>query len=228
MNTIILTIIATVVAYVCYRLYIKPKHTKPSFQKLILIRHGEKPSNGLGNLDCKGLNRSLALPQVLLSKFGKPDYIFAPNPARKVIDHGIKYNYIRPLVTIEPTAIKCNLPINSDYGLTDIEGLLEELSLEKYKDKIIFVAWEHKNLDKFAKLFSKLHVGKYNTSRTAYDPDCTQSGSSDNPYRVVKPIPDWPSDDFDSIFIFWKHPVGTYLFSIDHEELNDVSDKCPV
>ena len=46
-----------------------PAHAQ---QTIVLLRHGEKPSAGLGQLTCQGLNRSLALPDVLLAKFGKP------------------------------------------------------------------------------------------------------------------------------------------------------------
>lgn len=238
-HLVALTIIGTMIGYVWYKKYfhssILSSINTPSFKKLVLIRHGEKPSDGLGNLNCKGLNRSLALPNVLLSKYGKPDYIFAPNPARKVMDHGISYNYIRPLVTIEPTAIKCNLPIDSDYGFTDIDGLLHELSLDKYRDKTIFVAWEHKNLDKFAKMFAQKYVGPNSQlSKTESSTNGTFAG-------MFNGVPNWPSNDFDSIFIFTRHPnsiIGTsasgssvfssYVFSIEHEGLNGVSSVCPV
>ena len=43
-------------------------------QTIVFFRHGEKPSAGLGQLTCQGLNRALALPDVLIGKFGKPDY----------------------------------------------------------------------------------------------------------------------------------------------------------
>jgi len=52
----------------------------------VLIRHGEKPPGGLGQLTCKGLNRSLALPSLLIGRYGKPDFIFAPDPAQRVDD----------------------------------------------------------------------------------------------------------------------------------------------
>jgi hypothetical protein len=29
------------------------------------VRHGEKPPHGLGQLDCRGLNRALALPALI-------------------------------------------------------------------------------------------------------------------------------------------------------------------
>ncbi|HXC36205.1 MAG TPA: hypothetical protein VNV43_10045, partial [Candidatus Acidoferrales bacterium] len=88
-----------------------PAQTVPgqTVETLICIRHGEKPPGGLGQLTCRGLNRSLALPDVLLKKFGAPQFIFAPNPTQKVDPGG--YYYVRPLTTIEPTAIRCGLPV---------------------------------------------------------------------------------------------------------------------
>jgi len=77
-------------------------------ETIVCIRHGEKPHGGLGQLTIRGLNRSLALPEVLLQKYGTPQFIFAPNPSEKV--DGARYFYIRPIATIEPTAIRCGLP----------------------------------------------------------------------------------------------------------------------
>ena len=31
-------------------------------ETIVFMRHGEKPPEGLGQLDCQGLNRALALP----------------------------------------------------------------------------------------------------------------------------------------------------------------------
>ncbi len=89
-------------------------------ETIVCIRHGEKPHGGLGQLTNRGLNRSLALPEVLLKKYGTPQFIFAPNPSEKV--DGAKYFYIRPLATIEPTAIRCGLPVNTEFGYLEIEG----------------------------------------------------------------------------------------------------------
>ncbi|STQ42518.1 Uncharacterised protein [Ewingella americana] len=46
-------------------------------ETLIFVRHGEKPTSSSGQLTCKGLNRALALPGVLLPRYGNPDHIFA-------------------------------------------------------------------------------------------------------------------------------------------------------
>ena len=34
-------------------------------ETIVFVRHGEKPANGLGQLDCQGFNRALALPAVI-------------------------------------------------------------------------------------------------------------------------------------------------------------------
>jgi hypothetical protein len=49
-------------------------------QTLVFLRHGEKPGEGLGQLNCQGLNRALDLATLLPERFGKADYVFAANP----------------------------------------------------------------------------------------------------------------------------------------------------
>jgi hypothetical protein len=111
-------------------------------ETIVCIRHGEKPAGGLGQLTCRGLNRALALPRVLLAKYGSPQFVFAPNPTQKADPNG-GYYYIRPLMTIEPTAIRCGLPVNTQFGYKEITGLEAELQKEKYQRATIFIAWEH-------------------------------------------------------------------------------------
>src|SRR5215831_5026678 len=79
-------------------------------ETVIFVRHGEKPHNGLGQLNCQGLNRALALPSVIAKTFGRPDVIFAPDPDEQIKDGGRWFDYVRPLATIEPTAISFVLP----------------------------------------------------------------------------------------------------------------------
>src|SRR5580704_3570481 len=69
----------------------------PVTTTIVLIRHAEKPDLGLGQLNCQGLNRALALPAVLGRLFGKPDTLIAPDPAEPKEDHGHQYSYVRPL-----------------------------------------------------------------------------------------------------------------------------------
>lgn len=167
-------------------------------ERLICIRHGEKPKGGLGQLSCQGLNRALALPPVLLSRFGKPDYIFAPNPDQKV-DDGKSYNYVRPLMTIEPTAVVAGLPVNTEYGFKDLEGLKQEITKEKYRHAVVFIAWEHIFLDQFADKLVLAGGGNTNS------------------------VPQWPRDDFDTIFIFditYSNSIPKVSFHTEQENLN--------
>jgi hypothetical protein len=173
-------------------------------ETIVAIRHGEKPATGLGNLNCKGLRRALALPDVLLAKYGRPDFIFAPNPTER--SDGGQFNYIRPLITIEPTAIRCELPVNTEFGYTQIDELAVELRKADYQHALIFVAWEHGQLDKLAKLLVSWYGG---------DPS---------------QVPFWSERDYDTIFvfrIFREDGRNTLAFSIDHESLNNLSDSCP-
>jgi len=174
-------------------------------ETLVCFRHGEKQPDGLGQLDCQGLNRSLALPKVLLSKFGTPQFIFAPMPTLKDDDEDKAY-YVRPLATVEPTAIYCGMPVQLPYAYTDIKGLQSEMEKSKYRHSTIFIAWEHAHLEKFVKnLISSLGG------------DTSQ-------------IPHWHYDDFDSIYVVKitrAHGVTSAIFTHDHENLNGLSKTYP-
>src|SRR5689334_17459571 len=92
-------------------------------ETIVFLRHGEKPTAGNGQLTCQGFNRSIALTDVLTAKFGRPNFLYAPDPNVKISDPGGSFYYVRPLATIEPTAVKLGLSINTHYGYTDISGL---------------------------------------------------------------------------------------------------------
>src|SRR5687767_4433420 len=85
-------------------------------QTIVFFRHGEKPTGGLGQLTCQGLNRALALPDVLFSRYGNPRWAYAPNPSVKMNDPSGSYFYVRPLATIEPAAIQAGISVNTGYG----------------------------------------------------------------------------------------------------------------
>ena len=107
-------------------------------ETLIFVRHGEKPANDSGQLTCKGLNRALALPDVLLDRYGKPDFIFAAGPKENKTGSSL-----RALSTIMPTAVRVGLPIGIQFHADDIAGLQQELLSDKYQNSRIFIAWEH-------------------------------------------------------------------------------------
>jgi len=176
-------------------------------ETIVCIRHGEKPPGGLGQLTCRGLNRALALPTVLLGKYGKPQFFFAPNPTQKVDGKNQdEYFYVRPLATIEPTAIRCGLAVNTQFGYEEIKGLETELRKPEYQDAKILIVWEHRLLDKFVQDLLETNGG--------------------NPSQV----PRWPSQDYDTIFVVRitrSGPAKSVGFVVDHEGLDHLTENCP-
>src|SRR3954471_22498336 len=112
-------------------------------QTIVFFRHGEKPSGGYGQLTCQGLNRALALPGVLAAGFGRPSYLYAPDPTVKVPDPAGSFYYVRPLATIEPTAIRFGMPVSTRYAYNDVASLQWALITPTKANTTIFVAWEH-------------------------------------------------------------------------------------
>jgi hypothetical protein len=177
-----------------------------AMETIVFIRHGEKPPGDYGQMTCQGLNRALALPDVLLRKYGTPNFIFAPNPAQKVVINGVEYPYIRALVAIEPTAIRVGLPIELKFGYRDIEPLQEELLSARYSRSLIFVAWEHFKLEELVKNI----LGKHGVDSAI--------------------VPAWNDDDYESIYVL-KIRSGrekkVITFQHDFEGLNGLPTECP-
>jgi hypothetical protein len=168
-------------------------------ETIVLIRHGEKPAEEIGQLDSQGLNRALALPEVLVAKFKQPNFIFAPGTTDKIEKNGVECSYLRPLETIAPTAIRLGLPVNTDFGFKHTDDLEAELLKDKYQSAVIYVAWEHHALDAMVKKMVQ---------------DLGGDGSK---------VPDWPGKDFDSIFVVTVHTATdrkkSVEFRVDHEEI---------
>ena len=176
-------------------------------ETIVMLRHGEKPDGGLGQLNCKGLRRSLALPDVLVTKFGKADTVFAPNPAALKNDQGTMYAYVRPLATIEPTAIRLGLPVNVSLGYEDVAGLQAALLAPALRDRTVFVAWEHREIEVLAKAMLKAVGG------------------------TGEEVPNWKGNDFDSLYVMHvtqgDDGKPRIQFSVDHQGLDGLPDSCP-
>lgn len=178
----------------------------PTLQTLVFVRHGEKPAAGLGQLNCQGLNRALALPAVVLAKFGKPDFVFASDPHEKKPDNGQPYNYVRPLLTVAPTAVQLGLPINTSFGFDDIEGLQQELLATRYQNALTLVAWEHKKLEDMVKAL----LQRFGADASA--------------------VPRWRGRDFDSIYVVRierREGRASAAFALEHQQLDGQAASCP-
>ncbi len=178
----------------------------PATQTIALLRHGEKPPAGLGQLDCQGLNRALALPPVLARLFGRPQAIFAPNPATKVRDAGGDFDYVRPLATIEPTAIALGMPVDASVGYTDTDGLQRRLGEPRFRNALVFVAWEHQRIVEITRSLLARHNGDAGV------------------------VPTWPEDDYDGIYVVRIVHTGDRVrasFERADEGLNGLPRSCP-
>ena len=117
---------------VCLLLFISCVHAQVT---IVAIRHAEKPGSSLGQLTCMGLNRALALPKVLIPRYGKPDRIYAPDPGKRIGQLGnLNYSYVRPLMTIEPIAIQLEMPVNALIGFKNVGQLRKELLASRKRE----------------------------------------------------------------------------------------------
>jgi hypothetical protein len=179
---------------------------QPVTETIVLVRHGEKPALGLGQLNCQGLNRALALPAVIGKQFGRPEAIIAPDPAQSKEDYGHPYNYVRPLATVEPTAVAFGLPIDASIGVSNLDALRQKLESPMYRGALLVVAWEHVDIPKLARLLIADHGG---------DPSV---------------VPDWQGDDFDSIYVVrltLTGPGAGVTFDRRQEGLDGQPAACP-
>jgi hypothetical protein len=151
-------------------------------QTIVFIRHAEKPKGGFGQLTCQGLNRTLALAPMIAQSFGKPDAIFAPNPSHPKMDAGVPYDYVRPLATVEPTAVLFGLPVDVSLDLYDTRGLVAALEKRRARDRDVFilVAWEHKQIAPMVRALL--------SDRGADVAD-------------IKQVEDWEKEDLDSMYV---------------------------
>lgn len=183
---------------------VTPASGATTTETIVFFRHGEKPSGGFGQLTCQGLQRAMALPSVLLNRYGNAQYLFAPDPTVLVPDAAGSFYYVRPIATIEPTAIRLGLPLNTQYGYSDAAGLQAELTSPTYSSSTVFVAWEHQYLQIVAQNLM-------------------------NRYGGGAPVPAWASGDYDSLYVVRLVNTGgtiTAQFAHDSEGLNNLSTIC--
>lgn len=182
-----------------------PAYATTTTETIVFFRHGEKPSGGYGQLTCQGFNRAIQLYDVMVPRFGKPKYLFAPNPTPKISDPAGSFYYVRPLATIEPMAIRLGLPVNAHYGYNEVTSLANALTSSGYSSSTVFVAWEHAYLVQAAQMI----LNKYNAGVT---------------------VPAWTSGDYDSLYIVKLVNVNGYVtasFRRDYEGLNAQPTTCP-
>lgn len=172
-------------------------------QTIVFFRHAEKPTGGYGQLTCQGLNRALALPDVLLARYGTPQFVYAPNPAVKISDPAGSFYYVRPLATLEPTAIRAGVSVNTNYGYNNVTGLQGILIRSSKANSTIFVSWEHTYLVKVVQ-------------------------SIMNAYGGGAAVPAWRTGDYDTLYIVHVDYTNgiTARLEIGSEGLNGQPTAC--
>jgi hypothetical protein len=178
-------------------------------QTLVFLRHGEKPAGGLGQLNCQGLNRAIDLATLLPEKFGKANYVFAANPTRNVEEGEFdnSYSYIRPLMTISPSAIKLGLPVNINFSANDTSDLAEELLNDKYHNSVIYTAWSH-----------------------GYLPELINTVAGEATGKKMTLMQDWESSDYDSLYVLtltWHNGKASLQSHVYKQGLDNGSQTCP-
>ena len=141
----------------------------------------------------------------LLAKFGEPTYLYAPSPAVQITDAAGLFYYVRPLATIEPTAIRTGRPVRTKYGYNDIASLQAALVTPTKDNSTVFVAWEHAYLQKVVQNIM-------------------------NRYGGGEKVPAWVSGDYDTLFVVRVDYAGGTIrarFSKDREGLNGRPTTCP-
>lgn len=142
-------------------------------------------------------------------KFGKADYVFAANPTREVEEgaNDDSYSYLRPLMTISPSAIKLGLPVNINYGANDTSALASELLSNKYRNATVYTAWSHGYLPELIN---------------------TVAGKALGEDRVI--TKDWENSDFDSLYVLtltWRDGKATMLSRNVKQGLDGGDVQCP-
>ncbi len=163
----------------------------------VFFRHGEKQLNFSGQLSCQGLNRSLQLPPLLLSRFGQPDYLYASAPIEEKDGSSV-----RALATMMPLAVVTSEKIILRFHAKETDKLVAAL-LATGEGKTSFIAWEHNNLVTAVQTLIRLSGG---------DPS---------------QVPDIAPLDYDALYIVTLDSQGKFIsFRHTSEGLNGLSTHC--
>ena len=188
-------------------MYYFHKHFLDSIEKtIVVIRHGEKNFPAHGGLSCKGLNRALALPKLLLKRYGNINGIYAPKPIfiHDINDDDYKSWYLRPIITIDPLAIQLNKPVEINFNFNTTYGN-ESLAtkLNNNPPGVYVVSWEHDHIPILIHYIMK-H------------------------YKQNIDIQNWNNLDFDRIYVIRIFKNGKVSLNVEKENLNwKLTNVCP-
>jgi broad specificity phosphatase PhoE len=178
----LVTILTILFASMRYEAAITADLPKSHPRQVYLIRHAEKPPEDAmsDQLNDKGKERAAALPKLFEKSatrpepLAKPDFIFAGANTKKSA---------RSSLTVAPFAAALKMPVNAKIEKDDFASLARELlSNAKYSGKTVLVAWNHSNLEGFAKTLG------------------------------AKKAPEWKDDVFDRVWVLTWDANGKVTF----------------
>jgi hypothetical protein len=124
--------------------------------KVILFRHGEKPSGTDPNLSVRGRARAAALAWAIPDEFGTPAALFATLDSE---------NSDRPLQTIQPLADRLGLKVDDKFQDKDVADAASKILDAKHAGQLVAVCWHHGKIPELAAALGVSHPP------TPWDPD---------------------------------------------------------
>ena len=154
-------------------------------QKILVIRHAEKPERHIAGVDANGQPDAKSLTPRGWQRAGALVQFFAPGdhgdpppplkrPKHLFAAHADPTNdddSKRPHQTIEPLAAHLGVPIDDSCGKDELEKLVGKAT---GADGAVLIAWEHKRIPLLARLL----------------------------VAAGAPAPNWPDDRFDMVWVF--------------------------
>merc|ERR1711918_66440 len=131
------------------------KHKGGISQRVILIRHGEKPSKG-DDLSEAGRKRAECLVNHFKGAGITNLYAYTDKSSRRSVE------------TLTPFAESQHLQIDTQTGRDDTSGLAKRLA-DLSEDAVALVCWEHSVISEIAKALGVSHPGSYD----GYDAEWT-------------------------------------------------------
>ena len=167
-------------------------------QKIMLMRHADKPSEAAGGVDATGQSSDKSLEVTGWERAGALVRFFAtpttPGIARPtaIFASGVtkmkkgrpKPKSARPFETVEATAAMLNLTIDASYTTGDEAKLVAAVM---QTSGVVLVSWGHKHITPIAQAIPTVDPGAIPSS--------------------------WPGSRFDMVYVFDLQPDGKYAFS---------------
>jgi len=161
-------------------------------ETLYMVRHAEAHPTHFwedGNYVAAGQWRALYLANALRGKIS-PNRVYSIDPAQIIPTVHSAWSYARPSLTVEPYAIANNLPYNLVTSFEIFTPNSPQLTSNffftggQFSNQTVLMAWEHAHIPPTVNAL----IASYHSN--------------------VQPAPDWPEDDYDTIWTVTLDATG--------------------